>query len=223
MDSSKELTIAELASHLQAALSNPLKNVLDQRVPRGYEPRVVLVDDGNHKIRRKRKTASADNWIGECDQILIRFEPRASSESEPVREAPRSTSGESVVAPRTGTDFFTELIVALDRAEHRRGYDFVSLKWFRDTALLGESFEWAKSASTRHQVLSDAIESRLILTNKVPNPKSAQFPVTAIRLNRLMPEVRKALGAGAGDSDLDFHPIEIRGEPLSTTILRERR
>jgi len=223
MDTSKELTIAELASNLQAALSNPLKSILDQRVPTGYEPRVILVDDGSHKIRRKRKTASANNWVGESDQILIRFEPRASSEAESVRDTPTSAPGKPEVVARGEKDILTELIEALDRAEHRRGYDFVSLKWFRDTALVGENFEWAKSPSTRHQVLSGAIESRLILTNKVPNPKSAQFPVTAIRLNRLVPEVRKALGAGDGGDDLDFHPIEIRGEPLSTTILRERR
>ena len=195
----------------------------NQRVPAGYEPRIVLVDNGDHKIRRKRKTASADNWIGESDQILIRFEPRASSENKPVPENPGIMPNSSVVASPSEKNILTELIEALDRAEHRRGYDFVSLKWFRDTALVGESFEWARSASTRHQLLSDAIESRLILTNKVANPKSAQFPVTAIRLNRLMPEVRKALGAADSGSDLDFHPIEIRGEPLSTTILRERR
>src|SRR5437879_3377550 len=164
LDTSRELTIAELASNLQSALSNPLKSVLDQRIPNGYEPRVVLVDDGNHKIRRKRKTASADNWIGESDQILIRFEPRSSAQGEPNREAPRNTPSAPVVAPRTDKDVLTELIGALDRAEHRRGYDFVSLKWFRDTALVGESFDWARSASTRHQVLSGAIESRLILT-----------------------------------------------------------
>jgi len=56
----------------------------------------------------------------------------------------------------------------------------------------------------------------------VPNPKSPQFPVTTVRLNRLMPEVKVVLGQN-GSSDLDFHPVEIAGEPLSATILRERR
>jgi len=61
----------------------------------------------------------------------------------------------------------------------------------------------------------------LILVGKVPNPKSPQFPVTSIRLNRLMPEVQEVLGLPK--KDLGFHPIHIKGEPLSATILRERR
>lgn len=37
-------------------------------------------------------------------------------------------------------------------------------------------------------------------------------------------ETRSTVVSGRGDeADLDFHPIEIRGEPLSTTVLRERR
>lgn len=70
-------------------------------------------------------------------------------------------------------------------------------------------------------MLNSAIEKRLILTNKVQNPKSPQFPVTSIRVNRLMPEVQAVLGHPK--KDLDFHPIHIKGEPLSATILRERR
>ena len=69
--------------------------------------------------------------------------------------------------------------------------------------------------------IRSAIEKRLILVGKVPNPKSPQFPVTSIRLNRLMPDVQEVLGHAK--RDLDFHPIHIKGEPLSATILRERR
>jgi hypothetical protein len=65
------------------------------------------------------------------------------------------------------------------------------------------------------------IDKRLVLVGKVPNPKSPQFPVTSIRLNRLMPELQEVLGLPK--KDLDFHPIRIKGEPLSATILRERR
>jgi hypothetical protein len=36
-----------------------------------------------------------------------------------------------------------------------------------------------------------------------------------------MPEVQEVLGLPK--RDLDFHPIHIKGEPLSATILRERR
>ena len=47
--------------------------------------------------------------------------------------------------------------------------------------------------------------------------------------NQLRPETPRTTDSqsitfGQGeDLDLDFHPIEIRGEPLSATVLRERR
>lgn len=97
----------------------------------------------------------------------------------------------------------------------------MSLKWFRDQALPGEGRPWTASEEARQSVLRTAIENRLILTSKVPNPKSPQFPVTAIRLNRLLPEVAAILGQ-AHLADSDFHPVEIKGEPLSVTIMRER-
>jgi hypothetical protein len=115
-----------------------------------------------------------------------------------------------------------ELLKALDRAESTPGWSFVSLKKFRDEILPSEDVPSIRTDVERQNVLRSAIEKRLILKKPVPNPKSPQFPVTSIRLNRLMPEVQAILGAG-GSPDLDFHPVEIRGEPLSTTILRERR
>lgn len=99
----------------------------------------------------------------------------------------------------------------------------MSLKWFRDTALVSEGYPWASSDAMRQNVLRIAIENRLVLTSKVANPKAPQFPVTAIRLNRLMPEVKKILGDENEGGGFDFHPVEIRGESLSATILRERR
>lgn len=61
-----------------------------------------------------------------------------------------------------------------------------------------------------------------MLVGKVSNPRAPEFPVTTIRLNRLLPEVQQVIG-DSGRTDSDFHPVEIPGEPLSTTILRERR
>ncbi len=211
----EEVTIADLASEIQKCLAGPLREKL------GYEPQVVLVDAGPNRIRRKRKDASAGRWSAERgDQILIRFTPPGSAPRHAIADSPGKPLAPT--APKVaGNDFIAELIQALNRAEHRRGFDFVSLKWFRDTALPAEAFAWAQSDFSRREVLSDAIEKRLILTNKVPNPKSP-FPVTAIRLNRSLPEVSKVLGE-KDDTDLDFHPVEIRGEPLSATIIRERR
>ena len=122
----------------------------------------------------------------------------------------------------TASDPLPELIRALDRAESRPGYDFIALKWFRDTALAGEGFAWVAVQSTRHEVLREAIDRRLILTHKVANPKSPQFPVTAIRLNRQMPEVEAVLGSKQAVTP-GFRPVSLRGDPLSTTVLRDRR
>jgi hypothetical protein len=99
------------------------------------------------------------------------------------------------------------------------------LKKFRDEILPAERPEDMpnlRTAEAQRHFLQQAIEKRLVLVGKLPNPKAPQFPVTTIRLNRLMPEVAAALGQ-RGSTDLGFSPIEIRGEPLSATILRERR
>jgi hypothetical protein len=116
----------------------------------------------------------------------------------------------------------TDLLRALNRAESRPGWSFVPLKKFRDELLPQEHLASMRTEVELQSTLRSVIEKRFVLLGKVPNPKSPQFPVTAIRLNRLMPEVRAALGQ-KGNADLDFHPVEIQGEPLSATILRERR
>jgi hypothetical protein len=199
-------------------------------LPEGFRHRVRF----HGKTKDKKKTAAFEkNWSPETDSIHIRFEPvqEAAKPSESVTKFPEAiarfptapaTSSPTKTSGGIAADPLSDLIQALDRAESRRGYDFVSLKWFRDAALPAEGLSWTSSDATRQTVLRGAIERRLILTSKVPNPKSPQFPVTAIRLNRLMPEVKAVLGSGDNNA-LDFHPVEIRGEKLSATILRERR
>jgi hypothetical protein len=115
----------------------------------------------------------------------------------------------------------TDLIRALNNTESRPGYSFVALKWFRDQVLPAVRPEWS-APEVRSAILRDAIDRRLVLKSPVPNPKSPAFPVTAIRLNRSLPEVAEILGAPA-PPPTEFSPIAIRGEDLSQTVLRERR
>ena len=56
----------------------------------------------------------------------------------------------------------------------------------------------------------------------LPFPALGQATKFADGFRKLMPQIRSALEKGR-DFDLCFHPVEIRGEPLSATILRERR
>ena len=122
------------------------------------------------------------------------------------------------------SDLLKVFVKALDRAESKPGWNFVSLKKFRDEVLPYEPFAAGAFQPTDvhwQNILRTAEERKLIVIGKVPNPKSPQFPVTSIRLNRLMPEVQEVLGIPK--KHLGFHPIQIKGEPLSATILRERR
>jgi hypothetical protein len=112
-----------------------------------------------------------------------------------------------------------ELLQALAQAE--MGSQFVALKWF-DTCLPQKGFSWGTTPEERHRVLADAINRRWILTSRIPNPKNPQFPVTAIRVNRPMDEVRAILDENA-KANSAFAPISIPGERLSETVLRERR
>ncbi len=213
-------TIEQVESQFEQKVYEALKDL--DLLPAGYRHCVRF--HGEKKDKR-RSAAFEKNWHPDGDSIRISFEPAVEAKlpSQPVKEsavAPSARSPRENVA--VAADPLADLIRALDRAESRRGYEFVSLKWFRDAALPSTGLSWTSSDATRQNVLRNALDKRLILTSKVHNPKAPQFPVTAIRLNRLMPEVRTMLGNNE-DNVPDFHPVEIRGENLSATVIRERR
>ncbi len=139
------------------------------------------------------------------------------SASPPALPNPSQTD----TSPSGAGGALADLVRALDRAESTPGYAFVALKWFRDVFLPSERLPWANSEA-RYDVLREAIDARLLLTSKVPNPKAPQYPVTAIRLNRLLPQVQAIL-SHTPSTENDFEPVPIRGESLSATVLRERR
>jgi len=221
------MTIEEVESRLEQGLAKlrspeykPLETLLQPLIPKGYRVHVSLVDKNG---RKKRKNASADNWSPELGEVRVNFEPDITNPDLSGADQKEHLSEDSPAkkSDAKASEPVSDLVRALDRVESRPGYQFVALKWFRDVALPGDGFEWAQSDSARQSVLRDAIERRLILTSKVPNPKAPQFPVTAIRLNRLLPEIQAILGEQVSESD--FRPVDIRGEKLSATVLRERR
>ncbi len=215
------VTIEELESQLEQRLTE--NSVFRTYVPEGYRPHVELFGNGA-KPRKKRKNASADSWSPDSGEIhisFVRIETRAAKTAG--RSSERLTGSLTHAEPplpvrNPGSD----LIRALHKAESRPGFDFVSLKWFRDLFLPAEGFDWAQSIEARDHQLRDAIAQGWIVTSRKPNPKAPQFPVTAICVNPQNPEVTRILGARAPTSN-SFDPIEICGESLSTTILRERR
>jgi hypothetical protein len=213
-------TIEQVESQFEQKVQDALKEL--QLLPDGFKHCVRF----HGRAKDKKRTASFENsWSPETDSIYIRFEKAEEPPSAAVTaisSAPLPHSVPVTSAQPASTDPLSDLIRALDRVESRRGYDFVALKWFRDTALPLTGISWTNSDATRQSVLRSAIDRRFVLTSKVANPKSPQFPVTAIRLNRLMPDVQKILGNG-DEHPLDFQPVDIRGESMSATILRERR
>ncbi len=184
-------------------------------LPDGYQCEVHL-HRGNRKKRRDAEFATS--WEPATDSIRIAFSPM----EEELEIATAAAASPEAANPTAAEDRLADLVRALERAEGRPGYEFVSLKWFRDNALVHEGLSWALDEFARHDVLREAIDRRWLLTSKIANPRPPHFPVTAIRLNRQMPEVNAALGIRTG-SPPAFHPVTIRGPSLSTTVLRDRR
>ncbi len=227
------MNIKDVEPRVAQKLIGPLREALKELsypLPDGYQVRLSLLDLNG---RKKRSNAAASNWSPESGRIEIRFEPARLEEKQLTSEIPRGTDDEPHAQPQrpsasvSGSNSYVhpaegDLLKALDRAECKPGWNFVALKKFRDEILPLEHFVSMRTEVEQHTVLRSVIEKKFVLIGKVPNPKSPQFPVTTIRLNRLLPEVKAVLGHSA-NPDLDFHPVDIRGEPLSATILRDRR
>jgi hypothetical protein len=89
----------------------------------------VNLQRGNRKKRRDAEFA--DNWDPDTDSIRIVCSPM---EEETETAASKLTAATQTANLASAEDRFPDLIRALDRAERRPGYQFVSLKWFRDSA-----------------------------------------------------------------------------------------
>lgn len=232
------MKIHEVESNVESHLGDLLAPVFP-----GWRPRASLRSKNG---RKKRSDASSGSFSPSAgDQILISFEPDAEAafwKTIQERHASRETAGSgtshsanpSVPAPssmapeppvesqaNSEANSVAALVKALNEAESRPGYGFVALKWFRDQVMPAVRPQWS-AAQVRANALREAIDRGLVLTSKIPNPKSPSFPVTAIRVNRLLPEAAEFLGA-APPPPTEFRPIAIRGEGLSNTVLRERR
>jgi hypothetical protein len=179
-------------------------------VPAGYRAEVALLDG---KGRKKRRDAAARNWDPLSGSVLITLKPQAPmSRSAKIREKHPVDAMPTQLA---------EAVRALDAAEHKVA--FVALKWFRDQFLPGFGVAWAATPYAGQETVKEAIDRGLFLTSKVQNPKSPAFPVTAIRLNRDLPEVRQVLESAPMAHSRIFRPVAIAGEALSDTIVRDRR
>lgn len=203
-----ERTLAQLAQlNLVELRKLP---ALDFLSPKGFRPVVEFYEND----RRKRKTASVETWSPENGEIRICFEPAESACTVQASAAIKDVPAQSDLRPNS--EVIHQLLNALQGAENTPGRNFVALKWFRDEYLPATGLGWAQNEEQRQSILAQCISEGWILTSKVPNPKAPLYPTTTIRLNL------QKFRAATGSSGSRFHPIPIKGEPLSSTILRER-
>ena len=210
----------EQLPRLEAQLPDVLKPLAKLASGKGVRAQVALRHAKSG--RQVKRNAPADSWSPESGVVSISYNPSPKETEASKTEGSLVLHRDPLPQPGHGEDPVQDLLLALARAQRDPQLGFVSLKWFRDGYLLRQGYAWAGAPENRQRVLVEAINRKWVLTSKVANPKNPQFPVTAIKLNHALPEVRKLLDQEAGIGSL-FTPISIAGEPLSETVLRERR
>lgn len=186
----EETIRAGLEALRRAPMNETIMSALGFLIPEGFAPVVQLEEEG----RKKRSNSAASNWDPERGEIVIYFErtsagptARTQQGSQAIGQSFGSARAMKPQVPAEPAEATTEELRqccdALAQAESG-GKPFVSLKWFRDTALPSYSYPWTISPASRQRVLTKAIESGAVSLDRVPNPKSPQFPTTTVKLNR---------------------------------------
>jgi hypothetical protein len=230
----ENLTIPEAEEIIEEALeelafsTDPgLMRALRFLAPPGYQAIVELCGENG---RSKRRNANATSWNPEEDEVRIYFER---SDGEVEEEAERPGPKARARAPRPMAvayedgnvddsngqlpadidDRIKELCATLAEAE-RGGHAFIALKWFRDSFLPRKAFSWNQNPESRQMILAEAILRGVVLTSKIPNPKTPAYPTTTIRLNRAE--------AGVPEEAQRFRPVAVQGDLLSATLDDDR-
>lgn len=234
-----EKTILEEQSEIEAALDHlpalaaqlpaALKPLVRLSPRKGFRVQVSLRRGNAKDSRQVKQNAPARSWLPDSGLVAILYRPStpeedqaAESTVEDVQDSLAKPAETATKPAETASDPVQDIVMALARAEKDPQLGFVSLKWFRDTYLPQQGYPWAAIPDERQRVLVNAIDRNWILTSRVANPKNPQFPVTAIKVNRPLSEVHSILEQEPGPRS-GFNPVAMRGEPLSQTVLRERR
>jgi hypothetical protein len=225
-----EEALEELAFSTDPGLTRALRFL----APPGYQAIVELCGENG---RSKRRNANATSWNPEEDEVRIYFERTDGEADDEEGRAPdrdgRNGPQARVRAPRPVAvsyeegnvddssgqlpadidDRIKELCATLAEAE-RGGHAFIALKWFRDSFLPRKAFSWNQNPESRQMILAEAILRGVVLTSKIPNPKTPAYPTTTIRLNRAE--------AGVPEEAQRFRPVAVQGDLLSATLDDDR-
>jgi hypothetical protein len=233
-DDLDNLTIPEAEEIVEEALSElafstdpGLTRALRFLSPPGYQAIVELCGENG---RSKRRNANANTWLPEEDEVRIYFERiDEDEEGDDDRSAPQlrvrgtrqaATYEENHLPEAEGAlppdidDRIKELCATLAEAE-RGGHAFIALKWFRDSFLPRKAFSWNQNPESRQMILAEAILRGVVLTSKIPNPKTPAYPTTTIRLNRAE--------AGVPEEAQRFRPVAMHGDSLTASMMDESR
>jgi hypothetical protein len=233
--STSSVTIRDLEGRIESALERLrltsdvtpqhdanalLKDLREFFAPASYQANVQLQEDG----RKKRSTADASYWSFGKGEMLIYFESRSGETESPLSLATKTSEISGQIPPSGGTsasagdddehglsEEIRQCCDALDQAE-KQGRQFISYKSFRDLTLPAFPYKWAKSPEERQRILGSAIEKGAIVSKRIPNPKSPLHPTATVSLNRTVNIQTKSR----------FNPVAVLGEPVSTTLLRDR-
>jgi hypothetical protein len=229
-----EEIIEEALEELAFSTDPGLIRALRFLAPPGYQAIVELCGENG---RSKRRNANADSWTPEEDEVRIYFEradgdgpdaegagyehdqdirhvaqPRARASRAAAFEDGNVADGNGNLPPDID-DRIKELCATLAEAE-RGGHAFIALKWFRDSFLPRKAFSWNQNPESRQLILAEAILRGVVMTSKIPNPKTPAYPTTTIRLNRAE--------AGVPEEAQRFRPVAVHGETLTATLDDDR-
>lgn len=221
-----EEIVEEALEELSYSTDPGLSRALHFLAPAGYQAIVELCGENG---RSKRRNASASTWNPEEDEIRVYFERIDGSSGDNDRSPASLRGGRSAriipvfeegniadaptALPADIDDRIRELCATLAEAE-RGGHAFIALKWFRDSFLPRKAFNWNQNPESRQMILAEAILRGVVLTSKIPNPKTPAYPTTTIRLNRAE--------AAVPEEAQRFRPIAVHGEALSTSLDEDR-
>jgi hypothetical protein len=227
-----EEIIEEALEELSFSTDPGLSRALRFLAPPGYQAIVELCGENG---RSKRRNANATSWNPEEDEVRIYFEREGGDVEDDlplptVQARPRAQRAFAHAAashafedgaPEEGNssqppdmdERIKELCLTLAEAE-RGGHAFIALKWFRDSFLPRKSYGSNQNPESRQMILAEAILRGVVMTSKIPNPKTPAYPTTTIRLNRLE--------AGLPDESQRFRPVPLQGASLGATLDDDR-